>query len=152
LDVRGFVRVKAPDVTIKNTIVRGRATSRIAYLVQLSDAAKGTTIIDSELRASHASPYVMGVVGSNFTLKRININRVIDQVAITGDNVTIEDSWLHGNLYYKNDPNHGGRESHDDNIQIQAGKNIRIVGNRLESSRSAALMITQGSGPVGKVT
>lgn len=152
LDVRGFVRVTAPGVTIKNSVIRGRATSRIAYLVQISDAAKGATIIDSELRASHASPYVMGVVGAGFTLKRVNIHRVIDQVAITGDNVTIEDSWLHGNLYYKNDPNHGGGESHDDNIQIQAGKNIRIVGNRLESSRSAALMITQGSGPVGNVT
>lgn len=152
LDVRGFVQVKAPGVTIKNTLVRGRATSRIAYLVQLSDAARGTTIVDSELRAAHASPYVMGVVGSNFTLERVDISRVIDQVAITGDNVTITDSWLHGNLYYKNDPNHGGKESHDDNIQIQAGNNIRIVGNRLESSRSAALMITQGSGKVRNVT
>lgn len=152
LDVRGFVRVKAPGVTIKNTLVRGRATSRIAYLVQIDAAATGTKIVDSELRAAHASPYVMGVVGSNFTLQRVDISRVIDQVAIIGDNVTIADSWLHGNLYYKNDPNHGGKESHDDNIQIQVGTNIRIVGNRLESSRSAALMITQGSGKVRNVT
>ena len=148
LDIRGFVKIRANDVTIKNSIVRGRPVSRIAHLVQIADTARRTTIVDSEIAAAHPSPYVMGVVGARFTLLRTNIHRVIDQVTIIGPDVLIEDSWLHGNLFYANDPNHRGGPSHDDNIQIQQGTNIRVTGSRLEGSSSAAVMITQGRGKV----
>lgn len=148
LDIRGFVKVRANDVTIKNTIVRGRPVSSIVHMVQIADDARRTTIVDSEIAASQRSPYVMGVLGANFTLLRVNIHRVIDQVTIIGPNVLVEDSWLHGNLFYKNDPNHGGGPSHDDNVQIQVGTNLRFVGNRMEDSSSAAVMITQGRGKV----
>ena len=148
LDIQGFVKVRANDVTIKNSIVRGRPVSTVAHLVQIADDARRTTIVDSEIAATHASPYVMGVVGARFTLLRTNIHRVIDQVTIIGPDVLIEDSWLHGNLFYANDPNHRGGPSHDDNIQIQQGTNIRVTGSRLEGSSSAAVMITQGRGKV----
>ncbi|NKX92508.1 hypothetical protein HF995_04335 [Sanguibacter hominis ATCC BAA-789] len=148
-DIRGVVKIRANDVTIKNSIVRGGARAKsITHLVQIADDARRTTIVDSEIAATHASPYVMGVVGARFTLLRTNIHRVIDQVTIIGPHVLIEDSWLHGNLSYANDPNHRGGPSHDDNIQIQQGTNIRVIGSRLEGSSSAAVMITQGRGKV----
>lgn len=152
LDVRGAIRIKASDVTIKNTKVRGRPVSSIFHLVQIADDAKRTKIVDSEIFGAHPSPYVMGVVGASFTLERVDIHTVIDQVTIIGDDVTIKDSWLHGNLFYANDPNHGGGPSHDDNIQIQVGSNLRLVGSRLEDSSSAAIMITQGRGAVSDTT
>lgn len=148
-DIRGVVKIRANDVTIKNSIVRGGARAKsITHLVQVADNARRATIVDSEIAAANPSPYVMGVVGARFTLLRTNIHRVIDQVTIIGPDVLIEDSWLHGNLYYANDPNHGGGPSHDDNIQIQQGTNLRVTGSRLEGSSSAAVMITQGRGKI----
>lgn len=147
LDVRGAIKVRADDVTIKNTIVRGRPVSSILHLVQ-ADGVTGTKIVDTEIFAEHPSPYVMGVLGSSFTLERVNIHTVIDQVTVLGDDVTIKSSWLHDNLFYANDPNHGGGPSHDDNIQVQVGSNLRVTGSRLEGSSSAAIMITQGRGKV----
>jgi hypothetical protein len=150
VDVRGQVRVMADNVTIKNSIVRGRAYSSVTHLVSVS--AKGFRMVDSEVFADVPSPYVMGVVGSHFTLERVDIHTVIDQVTVIGDDVTITGSWLHGNLYYAQDPNHGGKESHDDNVQVQIGKNLTMTNNVLEGSRSGALMITQGRGKVSDVT
>ena len=152
LDVRGAIRVLASDVTIKNTMVRGRPVSSIFHLVQIAENAKGTRIVDSEIFGANPSPYVMGVVGSSFTLERVNIHTVIDQVTIIGKDVTIKSSWLHGNLSYAQDPNHNGGPSHDDNIQIQVGSNLLVTGSRLEGSSSAAVMITQGRGKVSGTT
>ncbi|NKX92507.1 hypothetical protein HF995_04330 [Sanguibacter hominis ATCC BAA-789] len=152
LDVRGAIRVQASDVTIKNTIVRGRPVSSIFHLVQISENARGTRIVDSEIFGANPSPYVMGVVGSSFTLERVNIHTVIDQVTIIGKDVTIKSSWLHDNLSYAQDPNHNGGPSHDDNIQIQVGSNLLVTGSRLEGSSSAAVMITQGRGKVSGTT
>lgn len=152
LDVRGLVKVRAQDVTIKNSIIRGRPVDGNIHLVQNNDGGNGLTIVDSEISATHASPHIMGVLGQDFTLRRVNINNVIDQVTIVGDHVVIEDSWLHSNLHYTRDPNHGNTPSHDDNIQIAAGTNLRFEGNRLEGSRSAAVMITQGRGAVSGLT
>ena len=127
--------------------MRGRPVSSILHLVQ-ADGVTGTRIVDTEIFAEHPSPYVMGVLGSGFTLERVDIHTVIDQVTVLGDDVTIKSSWLHDNLFYANDPNHGGGPSHDDNIQVQVGSNLRVTGSRLEGSSSAAIMITQGRGKV----
>ena len=151
LDVRGAIRVRANDVTIRNTVVRGRPVSSILHLVQIADDARRTTIVDSEIYGAQPSPYVMGVLGGSFTLLRVDIHDVIDQVSVIGSDVLVEDSWLHDNLYYAKDPNHGGTPSHDDNIQIYAGSNLRFTGNRLEDSSSAAVMITQGRSPVSNI-
>lgn len=149
LDVRGFVRVKAKDVVIKNSIIRGPAEALTGpmALVQ-SDAGPGTNLLiqDSEIAASHPSRFVDGIVGMGFTLERVDIHTVIDQVKIIGDNVTVDSSRLHGNLFYPAD----GRniESHDDNVQIAVGKNVSVVNSTLSGTTNAAVMITQDRGPV----
>ena len=153
MDIRGFVRVKATDVTIKNSIIRGKAglTSYMS-LIQSSDLARGLIVQDSELVAAHPSPYVDGIVGKGFTLRRVNIHGVVDQVKITGDNVLVEDSWLHDSLYYLQDPNYNNTPTHDDNIQIQRGNNITIRNNVMEDAHNAGVMITQDSGDVANLT
>lgn len=149
MDIRGFVRVKANNVTIKNSIIRGLNNSDYnMHLVQNSTGGKNLKIVDSTLASMYPSPYVNGIVGMDFSLKRVDIYNVVDQVSIIGDNVTIEDSWLHGNLHYVNDPNWNGKPSHDDNIQISIGKNLRFTNNVLESTKSAAVMLTQDRGQV----
>jgi hypothetical protein len=70
---------------------------------------------------------------------------------VYGSNVSLESSWLHDTLHYADDPSHVDG-THDDNIQIVKGDNLRFVGNRVEGAYNAAMMFTQGSGIVSNVT
>jgi hypothetical protein len=148
LDIRGLVKIEAANVTIKNSIIRGRELNGIGALINNLGGFSNLVIVDTELRPSIASPDAMGIYGYNFTATRLDINNVIDGIHITGSNVVIRDSWIHDNLHYRNDPNHGGTPSHDDSIQIQVGDNIRVTGNRLTDSYSAAVQVTQDRGRV----
>ncbi len=148
LDIRGLVKIEAPNVTIKNSIIRGRELNGIGALINNLGGFSNLVIVDTELSPSIASPDAMGIYGYNFTATRLNINDVIDGIHVTGSNVVIRNSWIHDNLHYRNDPNHGGTPSHDDSIQIQVGDNISVTGNRLTDSYSAAVQITQDRGRV----
>lgn len=151
LDIRGFVRVEAPNVTIKNTIVRGRATTGNAIMIYAGTGkSAGLTVRNTELAPTNATPNTNGIYGFDFTLDRVNIHNVIDSVHIFGNNVTIANSYLHNNLHFTNDPNHRDG-SHDDNIQIQKGSNIVITNNNISGSYNAALMVTQDQGAVSNV-
>lgn len=152
LDIRGMVKVSAPDVTIKNSIIRGRALDYTSALVNAMDGESNLRIVDSELKPTIPSPFAMGIYGSNFTATRLNIHGVVDGLHITGDNVTVEDSWLHDNLHFQNDPNFGGGPSHDDSIQIQVGKNILIDGNNITGAFNSVVQITQDRGDVANFT
>ncbi|TFD06019.1 hypothetical protein E3T29_12070 [Cryobacterium sp. TMT1-66-1] len=148
LDIRGLVKINAINVTIKNSIIRGRSLSAPAALINNLGGRSGLKIIDSELYPSKPSPDINGIYGYNFTATRLDIHGVIDAVHITGSNVTIADSWLHGNLHYASDPNQGGKPSHDDSIQIQKGSNITVYGSTLSGSHNAGVQITQDTGDV----
>lgn len=150
LDVRGFVSVKANNVVIRNTVVRGGPATYPTALVTVSTGS--AVIEDSTLTATTASPYINGVNGSNFTLTRVEISNVIDQVHIYGDHVVVQDSWLHANAHFESDPVQGGNPSHDDNIQIQVGNDITITNNTMSDSHSAGVMVTQDRGPVTGLT
>ena len=152
MDIRGLVVIKAPDVTIKRSIIRGRALTSDNSLISNNHGAYRFTVEDSELTAAgNPTPYISGIIGANFTVRRTNIHHVIDQVHITGDNVTVESSWLHDNLHFTNDPHHSDG-SHDDNVQVQGGRNIRLVGNTMSGSYNAALQITQDRSVVADLT
>ncbi|QHT54773.1 hypothetical protein GXP71_00770 [Cellulomonas sp. H30R-01] len=152
LDVRGFVKVAAPNVTIKNSIIRGRATSTQTALVTSASSTASVTVIDSELYNSVPGPWVDGVRGYNFKLQRVNLHDVIDMAHIYGDNVTIEASYLHDNLHYEVDPAQNNTPSHDDSIQIQKGNNMRIVGNNISGAFNTGIQFTQDQGTVSNVT
>ncbi|MBG6214547.1 MAG: hypothetical protein LH475_09510 [Cryobacterium sp.] len=148
LDIRGLVKINAINVTIKNSIIRGRSVSAPAALVNNLGGRSGLRIIDSELYPSTPSPDINGIYGYNFALTRVDIHGVIDGAHLTGSNVTIANSWLHGNLHYASDPNQGGKPSHDDSIQIQKGSNITVYGSTLSGSHNAGVQITQDTGDV----
>ncbi len=149
VDLYGRVSVRAPNVVIKNSIIRGSGPHSTGLVMSEST---NLVIQDTEIAADHHTPGVNGVTGSNFTLERVNIHHVIDPVHIFGEgNVTIKDSWFHNNLHYPNDPNWGGGPSHDDSVQIQSGSNITITGSRLEGAYNAAVQVTQDRGAVSNV-
>ena len=63
----------------------------------------------------------------------------------------VEDSYLHDFRHFASDPNQGGRPSHDDAIQVLAGRGHRIVGNTMSGASNAAVMITQDRGATGNL-
>lgn len=151
MDIRGFVEVKAADVVIRNSVVRGRAVETPKGLVSVWQPEYSVTIEDSELAPIKASPYIDGLRGMNITARRLNIHNVIDSVHLTGGNVLIEDTWMHDNAHFTNDPTWDGGPSHDDNVQIQAGHGITLHHNVMTGTTNAAIMLTQGAGPVSDV-
>jgi hypothetical protein len=153
LDIRGYVRVKAANVVIKNSIIRGRpGLTSYMSLIQSPYPTNNLLVQDTTLVAANPTPFVDGIVGKGFTLRRVNIYGVVDSVKISGDNVLVESSWLHDNLYFLQDPNYGNTPTHDDNVQVQAGTNITIRGSVLEDTHNAAMMITQDAGRVSNLT
>ena len=150
MEIRGLVRIEAKNVLIKNSRITGRLLNSPLSLIYVNGPNYSVTVQDSELYAKHPSPYISGIIGWNFTLERVNIHNVIDQVHVIGDNVLVKDSWLHSNLHYKDDPFHSDG-SHDDNIQIQQGNNIRIIHNTLTSSHTASVIVTQDTGVVSNL-
>jgi hypothetical protein len=150
LDIRGYLRIRAANVTVKNSIVRGRAGLGNTSMALVQNSSPGLVIQDSEIVAQYPTYYVDGFVGSNATFSGVNIHGVVDSVKIIGDNVVVKDSWLHDNLYYAQVPS--GGDTHNDNIQIGVGQNITISNNVMTGTRNAVLMITQDRGPVGNLT
>jgi hypothetical protein len=106
------------------------------------------SIVDSELAPLEPSFHIRGIIGANFTLTRTNIHHVVDQVLITGDNVTVQDSWFHDNAYWEQDPNYNNTPTHNDNVQISIGKNLRFTNNVMTGTKNAVLMVTQDRGVV----
>lgn len=150
IDLNGRIAVQAPNVVIKNSIIRGDGTQLMNPVIM--SLSTNLLIQDSEIAAKTPSPNVLGVIGSNFTLVRVNIHDVIDAVHIYGaGSVTVKDSWLHDNLHYESLPELNGGPSHDDSIQIISGSNIVITGNTMEDAYGAAIQFTQDKGSVSNV-
>lgn len=144
LDIHGFVTVKAPNVRITRSIVRGGvATGNLGLVTNTTPSATGFVISDSELVPEHPSVWLDALEGSNYTAIRVNAHGTVDTAKIYGDNVRIEASWLHDTQYYASDPNQGGGPTHNDGVQVLGGSHIRIVGNTITGSSNTALMVTQ---------
>lgn len=148
LDIRGFVLVKAPNVTISRSIVRGGAAPKTAVGLITNYGSKNLVITDTDLRASHPSVYVDGIKGWNFTARRVHVVGNVDSVKIHGDNVTIADSALENTRWYAHDPYQGGGATHNDNIQILKGRNLRITGNTIRGAQNFAVLGAANSGNV----
>lgn len=145
LEVHGNINVLASNVVIKNTRVLGSTKASSIGMVSNVQSGKSFTIIDSEIASTIVSTKTNGIFGSNFTATRVNIHNVVDPIRIIGNNVTVRDSWLHGNIHMAKDPERGGTPTHDDSIQIEGGTNLVIEGNLMEDADNAAIQITQSS-------
>ena len=145
LDIRGHVYIKANNVRITRSIIRGGpAATKPRALVMAWWSFTGFRIEDSTLRATNRSLLIDGISGSNITATRVNVSNVVDPVKVIGPNVTVTRSWLHGNIHSENDPYHKDGRTHDDSVQITGGSNIVIQDNTLEDANNAAIQINQG--------
>jgi hypothetical protein len=153
LDIHGFVTIKAPNVTIKRSIIRGGVESKTNVGVVTNVSSNGTNFLlqDSEIVPAHPSVYIDGIKGWNYTLNRVDIHGTVDTAKVFGNNATIKNSWLHGTVYYAHDPYQGGGHTHNDGVQVLSGTNIHIVHNTITGAYNAAMQVTQGHGTVDKL-
>jgi hypothetical protein len=153
MDIRGNVTVQAANVTIQNTIIRGKqAATGTALIYAGSTAVSNLQVKNTELAPSFPTASMNGIYGSHFTLSRVNIHHVVDSVHIFGGVVTVQDSYLHDNLHYTNDPNWNGGPSHDDSFQIQSGANVNILRNTIYGGFNSVVQVTQAQGLVSNLT
>lgn len=142
LDVHGFVIVRADDVRITRSRVRGRrATGSIGLVTNYAGAR--LVVEDSTLAPQSPSVHIDGLKGSHFTARRVDVHSTTDNVKVHGNDVRVESSWLHDAAHWDDDPHQGGRPSHNDGVQVLGGKNIRIVRNTITGANNAALQVTQ---------
>jgi hypothetical protein len=151
LDIHGYVVVKAPNVTIKDSIIRGGTGPKGNGIVNSGDLSPNFVLEDSEVVPMYPSVGLDCVKGWNYTLLRDNLHGTVDGAKMYGPNATIEDSWIHGLVTYANDPAQNGGQSHNDDVQILAGSNLRVVGNDLEGGSNSAIQITQDAGALSGV-
>lgn len=154
-DIRGYVAIKAPNVTIKRSIIRGGAAATVnrALLAMTQSGAGNFLIEDVTIAPTNPSPYINGInVNQAGTIRRADISGTVDGIMIYGSGVRVEASYLHHFTHYVNDPNWNGGPSHDDAIQVQAGNGVAIVGNSLSGAYNAAVMVTQDAGTTSNLS
>jgi hypothetical protein len=151
LDIRGYVRIRANGVTLKNSIVRGGAP-RCNAAVIFVERGYSATIQDTEVNPTQPNACLDGIWAEDSTLLRLDIQRVVDGVKAF-DGVTLKDSYIHNLSRFASDPNQGGGPTHNDAVQTYEGnQNIWIVHNNLAltSEDNAAYQVTQDGGKVAK--
>ena len=125
LDVSGCIIVRASNVTIKNTRVRGSSCDNGHNIDTGYGQYSGIVIQDVEIDGRNANAFGAGIGNSGFTCLRCNIHNV-GQGANISDNVVIQDSWIH-DVYYANG-------SHNEPVVSNGGSNLVIRHNTLSGN------------------
>lgn len=153
VDLHGYLSIKADNVTVINSVIRGGATATSTKAVIMAWwGAKNLTVTNSTLVAEHPSLHIDGLSGSGFTATNLDIHGVVDAVKVIGGNVTLRSSYLHDAIHSDNDPNQSDGQTHDDGIQIEGGSNILIDSNVITGFHNAAVMVTQNYAATHDVT
>ena len=135
-DISGPVYIQAKNVTIKRSKIHGNGGDDYGVHVR-----SGSVVIeDSEIYG-----FANGIGFSNWTARRINLHGMSDDGVKLGDNVTLEDSWIHDMT-----PSAG---AHADGGQMQNGvRNLVVRHNTIDMVNgrelgNAALFIAPDLGP-----
>jgi hypothetical protein len=153
IDLRGYLTVKADNVTVRNCVIRGgaKATSTKA-LIMAWWQPKNLQILRSTLVATYQSIYVDGISGSGYTADGLDISNTVDATKVIGPNVTIRNSYFHDSYYSNVDPTHPDNQTHNDGIQMEGGYNVVIENNQIVNFHNAAIQVTQNNQATHGVT
>jgi hypothetical protein len=152
-DVRGNVQVRARNVTIKDSIIRGSRTSctknsALLFVNVAANPRASLRVSNTEIAPTYPSACIDGMWLTNTVADRVNVHGTNDGIKAF-DDVTITNSWIHDLDHSPVDPNQDGGPSHNDAIQSYAGnRNVTIRGNALDLTDrdNAAIMINQMPG------
>jgi hypothetical protein len=127
----------ANNVTIRNCLIRAGGY----WLVLNDEGATGLKIIDTELDGTPNAPSSgdAAVAGDNYTLTRCNVHHTVDGLK-AGDNVVIEDSYIHDMLI-------AGADPHNDGIQSLGTNSLTIRRNTIivKAGSTSAIILSTGS-------
>jgi hypothetical protein len=118
-DFHGFVKVTGTNITFRNCVFRGGATSGNAALLDV-ERGTNTVIEDSEFVPANPAATIDGIWANRASIYRVNVHGSVDGVK-TGSNVLIQDSYIHDMSWFASDPNQGGGETHNDGVQSFPG-------------------------------
>ncbi len=140
LDIYGDIKVRAKNVTIKNSRLRGGKgipKHNTGIVDSTNSNVSNLVIQDNTIIPDRASYYRDGIVGHDYKALRNHIQGTNDGLGIFNRpggpvtaNVTAEGNYIHDLTFWSNDPAHRDG-THNDGIQVQGGQNIRIVGNNI---------------------
>lgn len=124
----------ADNVTIRNSIVRTQGF----FLVLNDQGATNLQIVDSELDGQKDVSNDAAVGGYNYTLTRVNVHGTGDGLKL-GDNVTVQNSYIHDLATTA--------DSHNDGMQSLGSDNVRITHNSIVIGKgsTSAIMLSTGS-------
>ncbi len=140
LRINGTLTIQANDVTIRNVFIENTDT----YPIRATEASN-LLVEDTEIDGNGEGN--VAVYGGSYTLRRVDIHDTLDGPRIEGDNVLIENSFIHDL--------HRVPDGHHDIIQIRNGNNIQIRNNtltafnaRTNDPMNAAIQIGGLNGPL----
>ncbi len=153
LDIRGRVSIKAPNVTIRRSLIRGDGTG-FAIVANTNSAGTNFVIEDSTIRPDTPTTKQDGFAGGNVTMRRVDISGTCDGAKFYHDDVLAQGNWIHG-LTRGYDASQPDKITHNDSFQLEGGSNTRIIGNNLqgglglivvdgvEAGTNSAIQVTQ---------
>lgn len=124
----------AHDVTIRNSLIRADGH----WLVLNDEGATNLQITDSELDGAGNASGDAAVAGENYTLTRVDIHGTVDGLKL-GDDVTVQDSYIHDLVMTDS--------SHNDGMQSLGSDNVTIVRNTVivPAGSTSAIILSTGS-------
>ena len=121
LDVQGCIQVRASNVTIRKTRVRGSCFN--GAIDTGYGEVSGVLIEDVELDGGNQNENAALLGNSGFTCRRCNVHHGGSGIRMTS-NVVIEDSWVH-DLY-------GSGNSHNSGVGSNGGSNFTLRRNNID--------------------
>ena len=145
LDVYGFIKVRAANVTITNSRIHGAntATTSTGLIDAASPAVSHLVIQHCELTDDTPSIWVDGVIGHDYTARYNEVHNVIDGFGVFNPNapatnlqVIIQQNWVYDLTYMSPDQTHSDNHTHNDGVQIQgtgasAVSQVQILNNTI---------------------
>lgn len=121
LDVQGCIQVRASNVTIRRTRVRGSCFN--GAIDTGYGEVSGVVIEDVEIDGGNQNANAALLGNSGFTCRRCNIHHGGSGIRMTS-NVVVEDSWVH-DLY-------GAGDSHNSGVGSNGGSNFTLRRNNID--------------------
>ena len=139
MEIDGCVNIRANNVTIRNSLIKGDCFFNV-----LNDSGNtNLQLVDVEIDGGNSDSTGAGVGGDNYTCTRCDIHGVGDGLKL-GDNVTVQDSYIHA-LY-------GANDSHNDGMQASDGSNILVRHNTITPVFSGSTSCIIIKGEFGKIS
>lgn len=156
-EIRGFVKVQASYVILRNCRIVGRNYRYYSSsMVDMSGAGTGCRIENCEITAyangqDNTRYWLNGIGGgSGWTAYRCNIHDVIDGISASGNDVRVQGTYIHDLTLRTDDNDHktdtwAGKNywTHNDGIQFSRGDNWIVEGNNFQ------MTFSQVSGMIG---